>query len=103
MAEPVRIAHVDELPPEGEVKEFACRNRMVCIARINGELSALDNVCIHQGGPLGQGYVWEGRVTCPWHGWEFDPKTGKSKQHPEMGVAVYKVRVEGDDVFVEDL
>ena len=45
--------------------------------------SAMENVCLHRGGPLGQGMIEGGKVVCPWHGWAWDPKTGEAAQNPE--------------------
>lgn len=101
MADFVKIATVSELPAEGEAKEFACGAKTICVARVNGEVAALDNVCVHRGGPLGQGVVLDGKVICPWHGWEFDPKTGKALMGRDMGVPVYRLKIEGEDVLVE--
>ena len=101
MPEFVRIASVSELPPEGEAREFECQGRTVCVARANGEVTAMDNVCLHRGGPLGQGVVMGDKIVCPWHGWEFDLKTGNAVQGKDMSVAVYRVKLEGDDVLVE--
>jgi nitrite reductase (NADH) small subunit len=96
-----RIGSVADLPGEGQAREFDCAGRLVCVARVNGQLSAMDNVCPHRGGPLGTGVIDDGKLICPWHGWQFDPFTGKSIQIPDTGVALYRLFVEGDDVFVE--
>ncbi|HZR28557.1 MAG TPA: Rieske (2Fe-2S) protein [Terriglobales bacterium] len=101
MANFVKIAGKNDLPASGEAKEFTCGDKMICIANIEGVLSAMDNVCLHRGGPLGQGIVDGGKVICPWHGWEYDPKTGEASHNPTAKVAVYPVKVEGDDVMVE--
>ena len=97
----VRIGSVSELPPEGEAREFECQGKTICVARTNGEVTPMDNVCLHRGGPLGQGVVMGGKIVCPWHGWEFDLKTGKTGRGGDEGVAVYEVKVEGDDVLVQ--
>jgi nitrite reductase (NADH) small subunit len=101
MPEFVKIATVAELPADGEAREFDRAGKTICIARVNGELSAMDNVCVHRGGPLGQGVVIDGKIVCPWHGWEFDPKTGKAIHAKDLGVAVHRLKIEGDDVLVE--
>jgi len=101
MANFVKIAAKSDLPASGEAKEFACGDKMICIANVDGTLSAMDNVCLHRGGPLGQGVVDGGKVICPWHGWEYDPKTGEASHNPTAKVAVYPIKVEGDDVIVE--
>jgi nitrite reductase (NADH) small subunit len=96
-----RLTSVSELPAEGEAREFECAGKQVCVARVNGQLSAMDNVCPHRGGPLGGGVIDEGKLICPWHGWQFDPTSGKSLHVPGAGVAIYPITTEGDDVFVE--
>jgi nitrite reductase (NADH) small subunit len=101
MPEFVRIGSVSELPPDGEAKEFECQGKTVCVARVNGEVTAMDNVCLHRGGPLGQGVVMGDKIVCPWHGWEFDAKTGQAGQSKDIAVAVYRVRIEGNNVLVE--
>jgi nitrite reductase (NADH) small subunit len=102
MAEFIRICSKAELPDNDEAKEFACgENKMVCVANVGGELSALDNVCLHRGGPLGQGVIADGTLICPWHGWQYNPKTGEAIHNPAAKVAVYPLKVEGEDVLVE--
>lgn len=95
-----KLTTVSELPPAGEAREFTLDDRTICVANENGKCSAMDNVCAHRGGPLGQGVVEQGKVVCPWHGWQFDLVTGKSEQNPDLGVEVYELRIEGDDVLV---
>ena len=73
----------------------------ICLANVNGELAALDNVCPHRLGPLGQGWVEGGAVVCPWHAWCFDPKTGAAV-YPDRGqVEVFPLRIEENSVLVE--
>ncbi len=74
---------------------------MVCVANVGGEYHAMNNMCAHRGGPLGQGPVLDGKVICPLHGWMYDPKTGVPEDDPHRVVAVYKLRIEGEDVFVD--
>jgi nitrite reductase/ring-hydroxylating ferredoxin subunit len=97
----VKIAVTSDLPSSGKVKEFMASGRMLCVANVNGEIHAMDNICLHWGGPLGQGVIEEGKVVCPWHGWRFDPKTGEGPPRANGRLAVYKVKIEGEDVFVE--
>jgi nitrite reductase (NADH) small subunit len=101
MTQWTRIASKSELPAAGEAREFDCNGKMVCIANLDGDLSAMDNVCPHRGGPLGQGVIEGNKLVCPWHGWQFDPKTGAVSHAPDQKVPMYPVKVEGDDVLVE--
>ena len=96
-----RICAKSELPGDNQAKEFSAGEVMVCVANVSGEYSAMNNFCAHRGGPLGQGPVMEGKVICPLHGWMYDPKTGIPEDDPHRRVAVYPLRVEGEDVFVE--
>ena len=60
----------------------------------------MDNVCLHRGGPLGQGVIEGGKVICPWHGWAWDPKTGLAGSS-DAKVAVYAVKVDNSTVWVD--
>ena len=100
MSEFLRILSKSELPPDGEAREVACGERQLCLANLNGEISAMDNVCPHRGGPLGQGIIENGKIICPWHAWAFDAKTGIA-EHTDARVDVYEVKIEGDDVLVK--
>lgn len=101
MSELVRICGRADLPAEGQVKEIAAGGRMLCVANVGGEISALGNTCPHREGPLGQGWLEDGHVICPWHAWAFDVKTGVSAHSPQARVEVYPLRIQGDDVLGE--
>jgi nitrite reductase (NADH) small subunit len=97
----VKLTTESELPPADEAKEFTCGAKTICVANVHGIYSAMDNICPHRGGPLGQGMVEGGKVVCPWHGWAWDVKTGVAEQNSNMKVAVYPLKIENDDVLVE--
>jgi nitrite reductase/ring-hydroxylating ferredoxin subunit len=101
MANFVRIAAKSELPEADEAREFTYGDKLICIANVDGIFTAMDNVCVHRGGPLGQGVVSGGKVICPWHGWEYDPRTGAASHDAAAKVAVYPIKIEGDNVMVE--
>ena len=96
----VKMATLDELPPGG-AKEVEHDGRIYALFNVDGVISALDGICPHQGGPLAEGPVEGTTVTCPWHGWQFDVRTGKSPLGPKIKQTVYEVKVEGRDVLVE--
>jgi nitrite reductase (NADH) small subunit len=96
-----KLTTQSELPPVNEAKEFSCGDKEICIANVNGTISAMDNVCLHQGGPLGQGMIEDGKVVCPWHGWAWDPTTGAAAHNPNAKVALYPIKTENGDVMVE--
>ena len=97
----VRLLGLDEAPAEGKVIEAEAEGVSVCLARINGDLAAIDNWCPHRGGPLGQGWVEGGAVVCPWHAWAFDLRTGDALPPERARVDTFPVRVEGADVLVD--
>lgn len=100
MSEFVKLAPEAELPPPGEAKEFPCGKKMICVANVNGTITAMDNVCLHRGGPLGQGVIEGDKVVCPWHAWQWDTKTGEAGHNPSVKVAVYPVKMENGELLI---
>jgi len=92
--------------PEGRVRSVTARNRTICLSRFDGRVAAMDNRCPHQGGPLGEGSIEKGVdgkcwIRCPWHGWDFDPLTGKPPGgHGDSGQQLFPVELRGDRIFV---
>jgi len=101
MANIMKLTTQSELPRKGEAREFFLGDKVICVANVNGAISALDNVCLHRGGPLGQGVIAGDKVVCPWHGWQWDPQTGQAAHNPSAKVAVYPLKVEEGDVMIE--
>lgn len=100
MSEFVRVASVAEIPP-GTSQEVVAGNRVVAIFNVDGEFHALDGICPHAGGPLAQGKVVGGVVACPWHGWQYDLKTGRNCVNANINAGCHAVRVQGDDILLE--
>lgn len=71
------------------------------MANVNGEFLAMDNVCLHRGGPLGQGVIEKGKLICPWHGWAWDPKTGQAVDEANARLTVYALKIENGEVLIE--
>ena len=101
----VSVGHVDELP-EGRVKTVTARTTSLCLVHFKGQWAAMDNRCPHQNGPLGEGSIEEGIegkcwIRCPWHGWDFDPLTGKPPGgHEDTGQQMFPVDVRRNEIFV---
>ena len=72
----------------------------IAIFRYDRKVSAVSNVCAHQMGPLGEGCIIDGLVTCPWHGWQYDPATGRSPAPYTEKVETFAVRLQNGRVFV---
>jgi 3-phenylpropionate/trans-cinnamate dioxygenase ferredoxin subunit len=87
----------------GTVRVFEVNGRSLAVANLDGEsFYAIDNLCTHDGGPLGEGRLANGTVECPRHGARFDLKTGAVRALPAVRpVRTYPVTVEGEDVSVE--
>ena len=96
----VRLCSVAETPAPGEVREAEAAGLPLCLANLDGELCALDNLCPHRGGPLGGGWIEGNAVVCPWHSWSFDLRSGAGLYPENESVRVYRVRVEGGEVLV---
>jgi nitrite reductase (NADH) small subunit len=101
MSQFVRICSQAELPQVGFAKEFSVAGKVLCLANVNGAICATDNECPHHGGPLGEGYVEDGKIVCPWHSWAFDPITGEATHFPKAKVQVYEVSITNESVFVK--
>ena len=90
------------LVPEGQVRVVTCGSRRLALSNVGGELYAIDDICTHDGGDLGEGSLLGGRLICPRHGAAFDARTGKVLTLPAVrDVNAYAVTVEGDDVYVD--
>ncbi|MGD2132599.1 MAG: thiamine pyrophosphate-binding protein [Maricaulaceae bacterium] len=100
-----KVAEIDEVA-EGRVKSATAGRVNVALTRFDGQYAAMDNKCPHQGGPLGEGSIEKGVdgkcwLRCPWHGWDFDPLTGKPPGgHEDAGQALYAVEVRQDGIYV---
>jgi nitrite reductase (NADH) small subunit len=96
----VRALAASEVPA-GTIKEVDVAGKVIAVANLGGDYHAIDNTCVHRGGPLGEGPLEGKIVTCPWHGWQYDVTTGKVMQNPSVGVACYPVEIRAGEVFVD--
>jgi nitrite reductase/ring-hydroxylating ferredoxin subunit len=95
-----KLATTAELPP-GQLIEVEVGEDLYALCNVNGEIRVLHGTCPHQGGPLGEGALNGDLVTCPWHMWEFDSKTGACAMNPDLVIPKYPVKIEGADVLVD--
>ena len=97
----VDVGSVDEIP-ENRAKVVCLPGReRVAVFKYAGCVSAVTNVCAHQRGPLGEGKMIDGCITCPWHGWEYRPHDGCSPPPFQERIATYRVRVAGRRVLID--
>jgi len=95
----VRVASVGDIENNRAVIRTIAGER-AAVFKYDNKLSAVSNVCQHQNGPLGEGRVIDGYITCPWHGYQYCPSTGKAPAPFSEVIPTFEVRVDGDDVFV---
>lgn len=85
---------------ENRAKTIVINNQSIALFRYDGKLSAVNNRCRHQNGPLGEGKIIDGCITCPWHGYQYLPQNGQSPPPFQEKVETYAVRCIGTTVWV---
>ena len=97
----VKVGRADDIAP-GEKQIYEVDGIMVVIVNLDGEYYCVEDVCTHDGGPLGEGKLDDGQLICPRHGARFDVRTGDALTLPAFEpVATYQVKVENGDLLVE--
>ena len=100
-----RVASADQAP-EGRVINVTAGTKTLALVHFDGQYAAMDNRCPHQGGPLGDGSIEKGNdgkcwLRCPWHGWDFDPLTGKPPGgHEDSGQEMFPVEERSDGIYI---
>ena len=97
----VRAVSLAEVPT-GRGKLTEVNGTRVVLARVGERVYACADTCSHRGGPLSEGKLSGARLTCPWHGWMYDVRSGQCLL-PARGsaIATYPVRIEGDEIWIE--
>ena len=96
----VKVATLANVPP-GAVFEALHGEDSYAICNRNGEIHALNGICPHAGGPLGQGALEGDMLVCPWHAWNYDCRTGVSDADEDVKVETYAVKIDGDAILVD--
>ncbi|HIB71929.1 MAG TPA: non-heme iron oxygenase ferredoxin subunit [Candidatus Marinimicrobia bacterium] len=87
------------LPQSGQV--VMMDEKPVALFNIDGEFIAMDNKCPHRGGSLGDGEIEGDIVTCPWHGWQFNCRTGKAVENDAIIVRTYEIENRSEGIFIK--
>jgi 3-phenylpropionate/trans-cinnamate dioxygenase ferredoxin subunit len=96
----VKAGRVSDIPT-GRARIVELADKDVALCNIGGEIYAVANVCTHDDGPLGEGYLAGSEIECPRHGARFDVRTGEVKSLPAIvPIPTFEVRIEGEDVWV---
>lgn len=86
---------------EGSGRELLVDGRIVALFVVDRAVFAVDGICAHQGGPISQGAVDRHCVTCPWHGWQYDVRSGTNLLTGRQMLDCFPVEVRGDEVWVD--
>jgi thiamine pyrophosphate-dependent acetolactate synthase large subunit-like protein/nitrite reductase/ring-hydroxylating ferredoxin subunit len=85
----------------GRITTVQAGHHTICLTRTDKGYGAISNRCPHQGGPLGDGFLQEGYVVCPWHGWEYDPHSGQAPSgYDDPPAPAYPIELRDDGVYV---
>ena len=101
----VQLCPLSDIRPNGEGRHFRpatgrWRNKAMAVFEEAGKFYAMNFVCPHSGGPMSEGWIRDGIVTCPWHEWQFDASTGLSTEKDGHAIEVYETRQEGGNLLV---
>ena len=100
MSEFIQVAKVSDVANSGKVI-LEVDDRMVVLLHINDQFFCIDDVCTHDGGPLGEGELCGFELACPRHGAKFDVRNGAALTMPATeATVVHEIKIEGDNVFV---
>jgi nitrite reductase/ring-hydroxylating ferredoxin subunit len=97
----VKVGSLKLLPPGSATQLEMDDGSAVAVCNVAGALHAIDGICPHAGGPLGHGALDGPILTCPFHGWEFDCRTGTMAGDDLKLLATYPVKVDDGEIFVE--
>jgi nitrite reductase (NADH) small subunit len=97
MANLMIVAKTAEISPGG-AKVVEANGREIAIFNLDGSFHAIDNACVHKGGPLGEGMIEGEVVVCPWHNWRYNVKTGACLANPSAKVKSYELKVENGEI-----
>ena len=84
----------------GEATKAKIGRRRIAVFACGEDIVATNGRCPHAGGPLHDGEVEGTTLTCPWHGWTYDLRTGACEEDPDLTLEIYPVRIDGDDILV---
>jgi nitrite reductase (NADH) small subunit len=95
----VTVARVEDVPP-GTLRVVRAGGREVALAHVDGRFYATQNDCLHLKGPLGEGSLEGTVMTCPWHGWQYDVRTGENEFDRAIALETFEVAVADGEVRV---
>lgn len=101
MTDFIKVAELSDLE-DGDLMAVEVDGEPVCLARVDGAIYAFTDNCTHVGGPLNEGELDDCVLTCPWHGAQFDVRSGKVLRGPaRQDILTYPIKVEGESILVQ--
>jgi len=97
----MRVGSVDDIKPNRALVVPVPDAERVAVFRYDNKISAVSNVCAHQGGPLGEGKIVDGCLTCPWHGYQYGVDNGQSPPPFTETISTYRVKLEGREILLD--
>ena len=95
-----KVAKVSDMA-DGGAQTLQIDQQPIALFKLGGLFYAIQNACLHRGGPLADGHLEGTVVTCPWHGWEFDVKSGECRTMEGAKLKTYPTKIENEDVFIQ--
>jgi nitrite reductase (NADH) small subunit len=95
----ITVARAEEVPP-GSARVVRAGDRELALFNVEGSFHAIQAKCLHLGGPLGEGSLEGSVVSCPWHGWQYDVRTGENEFDRALELETFEVVVEDGEVKV---
>lgn len=96
----IQVARIEDVPTNTGLPVQA-EEQAIALYKVDGKVYALDGVCPHAGGPLAEGSLNGCLAMCPWHGWEFNVKTGVCDFNPSIATKTFPVKEENGQVFIQ--
>ena len=101
MSDFIQVATVSEIPTDGKIT-VECDEQLVVLIHVDGQYHCIDDVCTHDGGPLGEGELDGCQIICPRHGARFDVRDGAALTMPAThATRSHEVRIEGQNILVK--
>lgn len=96
-----KLANLSDIPEGRSIIVKTPHGIGIALFNLNGKIYALENACPHMGGPLGEGQIDDCLVTCPWHGWQFDVRSGKCENMPGDDAKTIQIEIINDEIFLK--
>jgi nitrite reductase/ring-hydroxylating ferredoxin subunit len=100
MANFVRVCKTEDVKA-GCGRSIEISGKPLALFNVDGGFYAINDVCGHRGGPLGEGELDGKTVICPWHGWRYNVTTGENELVPDLPTEKYDVKIDGEDILVD--